>query len=152
MVHMTDSGGSTPLSYVRKEHCGLWIEFLDCIVDLYRIPREAAKFGEEAPPPLVLEKPNSCPLRDPENALPLALAAMVTSGRMEPDEAALAMRGDTEDDTSSETSGDDYGSELDESEAELEEELVDMLNHGPLKICDLSGAELNTYNSREIQL
>lgn len=111
LLHMTDCRGYLPLSYVRKDHWPVWIDFIDKMKDEYWPVIEQQQqtedntegmsstststcFLNEAPShrkklisALVDEKPNTRPLQDPINALPLDLATLVASGKIEPDEA-----------------------------------------------------------------
>ncbi|CAB9513974.1 ANK [Seminavis robusta] len=75
LFHMTDSRGAVPLSYVRREHWPLWIEFLESKKDLWWPP----KTEEDKPAPLIDVAPNECPIPEPENALSIELAGMVAS-------------------------------------------------------------------------
>ena len=132
LFHMTDSRGAVPLSYVRRDHWPLWIEFLESKKDEWWPVRTE----EDKPAPLVDVAPNERPVPEPANALSIELAGMVASGVMSPAEAALLMEGDDDDDeedSDDETSDDDQdvnsrdddddGSDDDEdSECEEEED------------------------------
>jgi hypothetical protein len=85
---MMDGGGNLPLTYVREDHHAAWNVFLGSILDIYWSPRDASS----SPPPLALLKANSRPVVNPGNALSLKLAKLVSSGRMEPEEAIEAQR------------------------------------------------------------
>jgi hypothetical protein len=87
LIRMMDCSGALPLSVIRKEQYGAWNTFLESILDIYWSPRDASSKSNQGPPPLALEKANSRPAGDPDNALSFELAALVSSGRMEPDEA-----------------------------------------------------------------
>jgi hypothetical protein len=89
LLHMMDSNGALPLSYVRKEQFGAWNAFLASILDKYWNRRDVLS-REQGPPPLALVKANSRPATDPEDALSYELAALVSSGRMEPGDAVEA--------------------------------------------------------------
>jgi hypothetical protein len=109
LIRMMDGSGALPLSYVRKEQYGAWNAFLASILNIYWNPRDAATC-DQGPPPLSLEKANSRPAADPELSLSFELAALVSSGRMEPEEAILAQieaDEDEEDDDSSFCTTDD---------------------------------------------
>ena len=88
LFHMIDARGHGPLNYVREEHWGQVIQFLDEHRDVYW-PKDADKKTKQAPPPLTLEPVNSRPVLNPANALSLELAKLVASGRMKPSEALL---------------------------------------------------------------
>jgi hypothetical protein len=117
LLHMQDAAGATPLSFVRKEQYGAWNEFLESILDTYFKPRDPS-VGPQGPPPLALEKSNSRPVPDPDNALPLALAALVSGGRMEPEEAIAAHNpaGDDEDSTWDDEDSDTDDIDFDDTE------------------------------------
>jgi hypothetical protein len=120
LLQLLDCRGSTPLSYVKKENYGLWIEFLESKLDRFFPRRDIDTEGEERPPPLTLRQPHSMPIPDPSHALPLEVAAMVANGRMEPEEALyLDDSSDDESSYDSEDGSDSYDS--DESEFDPEE-------------------------------
>ena len=125
LFFLADSRGSLPLDYVQPQHYGAWIQFLDSHKDEYWPVRSE----QEEPCPLALQGANTHPIPDPFNALTLELAAMVASGRMEPDEAVLLRHdesstedvwSDDEEDWSqpSENNNDDYDDILNENEME----------------------------------
>ena len=106
LFHMTDSRGAVPLSYVRREHWPLWIDFLESKKDEWWPPIA----GEDTPSPLLEVAPNERPIPEPANALSIELAGIVASGVMSPQEAALLQEEDEEDeveDSSDEESSDD---------------------------------------------
>jgi hypothetical protein len=113
LIHMMDAGGNRPLDYVRKDQYAAWNVFLGSVLDTYWSPCDASS-GNQGPPPLALVKANSQPVADPENALSLDLAKLVSSGRMEPEEAIEiqweAGEGETWDD------GDDYSTDSDDTD------------------------------------
>jgi ankyrin repeat protein len=133
LIHMQDSAGATPLSFIRADQYDAWIAFLASILDTYWKPRDAST-GVQGPPPLALEKSNSRPVPDPENALSLELAALVSGGRMEPGEAIAAYNPaeDDEDDTSWDDYDDDSDDDFDETEFDEKEfaELQELVNFG----------------------
>jgi hypothetical protein len=89
LIQMMDGSGALPLSYVRKEQYGAWNAYLSTILDIYWSPQDAST-RNQGPPPLALVKANSRPAEDPDNALSFELAALVSSGRMDPEEAIEA--------------------------------------------------------------
>ena len=138
LIHMQDAAGAAPLSFVRVEQYSAWNEFLESILDTYWKPRDASA-GLQGPPPLALEKSNSRQVPDPDNALPLELAALVSSGRMEPEEA-ITTNNPAEDDEDSTWDDDDSSDsddiDFDETECNFDEkefeELQDLMNFGLL--------------------
>jgi hypothetical protein len=138
LLHMQDASGATPLSFVRVDQYGAWNAFLESILDTYWKPRDAS-VGPQGPPPLALVKSNSRPVPDPDNTLSLELAALVSGGRMEPEEA-IAAQNPSEDDEDSTWDDDDEDSndidfdefvatEIDFDDKEFEE-LQDFVNFG----------------------
>jgi len=126
LFHMTDSRGAVPLSYVRREHWPLWIEFLESKKDDWW----PQKTEEDSPAPLIDVAPNERPIPGPINALSIELAGMVASGIMSPEEAALLQDdnigfadeseyGDDDDDEDDDGDSDD-DSDDDEEEFDLE--------------------------------
>jgi hypothetical protein len=134
LIHMQDGAGASPLSLVRANQYGAWNEFLESILDTYWKARDGSA-GVQGPPPLALEKANSRPVPDPENALSLELAALVASGRMEPDEAIAANNPEEEDDEDAtwdendDDSDDDSDDDIDFDEKEFQE-LQELVNFG----------------------
>jgi ankyrin repeat protein len=125
LLHLLDCRGAAPLSYVKKENYSRWINFLQTNVDMFWPRRDIGTEGEERPPPLTMRQPHSLPIPDPGHALPLEVAAMVSNGRMEPEEAVFL-----DDDSSDEDDDDDssYDSEDDssyDSEDENDDEMGD---------------------------
>lgn len=112
LFFMTDSRGAVPLSYVRKEHWSQWLQYLESKKEVYW-PRRS---GEEPAPVLSLQKPNTRPVPDPEQALTVELARMVANGRMTPAEA-MFLNSDIEDDESS--SSEDYESDDDDDDSDF---------------------------------
>ena len=85
LLHIVDCRGSSPLSYVKRDHWSKWIGFFESKKDVYWKPRNVQKDGEEGIPPLVAEAPHSRPIKDPAQAAPLQVAKQLASGTMEPD-------------------------------------------------------------------
>jgi len=87
LLHMADCRSSVPLSYARKEHWEQWIAFFESKKEEFWPVRSISQDGEQSPPPLTLEEPNSRRFPDPRHSLTRELAQMVVSGRMAPEEA-----------------------------------------------------------------
>jgi hypothetical protein len=105
LIRMMDGSGVLPLAYVRKEQYGAWNTFLASILDVYWNPRDASACNQ-GPPSLALEKANSRPAADHEHALSLELAVLVSSGRIDPEDAIEAQfeaDGDDEDESWADT-------------------------------------------------
>jgi len=109
-MHMTDCRGASPLSYVRKEHWGFWIEFLENKKDIFWPKRDLANEGEQEAPALAMLGASTQPLTTPSNALTLELADMVVSGKMQPEEAKFLQYDQGDGDTCDSS---DDGSEYD---------------------------------------
>jgi hypothetical protein len=110
LMHMTDCRGASPLSYVRKEHWGFWIEFLENKKDIFWPKRDLANEGEQEAPALAMLGASTQPLTTPSNALTLELADMVVSGKMQPEEAKFLQYDQGDGDTCDSS---DDGSEYD---------------------------------------
>jgi hypothetical protein len=164
LLHMKDAAGAAPLSFIRVEQYGAWNEFLESILDTYWKPRDASTAagcgGPQGPPPLALEKANSRPVPDPENALPLELAALVSSGRMTPDEAIAAHNNPAaEDDDENSTWDDDDSSSdstdnIDVDETEFDDETeFNLFDEKQLEeLQDLMNFGLSRQNKKEVSL
>jgi hypothetical protein len=133
LFYMTDSRGAVPLTYVRKEHWPLWIEYLESKKDTIWPTRDLKSDGEEQSPPLTLTGANSLPMADPEKALTVELAAMVASGKMKPEEAQFLKYDDTCETGSDDSEDDsDYDSDYDSDDDSMDESVMaDILNNYP---------------------
>lgn len=119
LLYLKDNCGATPLSYIPKDHWGMWIDFFYARRDVFW-PRRNKRFDAMAEgsrsgvcSPKMHEQPNSAPLPDPANALSLELASMVAAGKLSPDEAHFISSGgddDDEDGDSTTCSGSGYTS------------------------------------------
>lgn len=87
MLHLMDTRGAVPLTYVRKDHWPAWLKFLASKNNEYWPARNIKVHGEEEAPTLTLWPPNSRPIPEPKCGLTPEMAAMVASGKMEPCEA-----------------------------------------------------------------
>lgn len=92
LLNVVDCRGSSPLSYVKRDHWGKWIAYFQSKMEQYWSPRDVSAIGEQPPPPLCNERPNSRPIVDPPNATDLETAQKVASGSVEPEEL---IRGDS---------------------------------------------------------
>lgn len=86
LLHIVDCRGSSPLSYVKKEYWKEWIEFFKRKADTYWPPRDVSREGEQTPPTLVGAAAHSGPIVDPKNVIPLELATLISSGKLDPKE------------------------------------------------------------------
>jgi hypothetical protein len=137
MLFMTDSRGATPLAYVRKDHWAAWIEYLEVKKKHFWPVRDLQTLGEEGMPQLFATGPNSCPMVNPPGALTLQLAAMVSSGKMRPEEASYLKYEKREGSTAADLSIDDSDvdsdfdsdySDSDDDYSLYENEMADILN------------------------
>jgi hypothetical protein len=87
MIFMKDYTGALPLSYVRKGQYSMWIQYLETVLDVYWKPLHGKRHEVSA---LMFLQANTHPIPNPELALPIKLAKLVASGRMEPDQAMIA--------------------------------------------------------------
>jgi ankyrin repeat protein len=128
LIHMMDCTGTLPLSYVPKEQYGAWNTYLASILDTYWNPSDAST-SRQGPPPLALEKANSRPAENPEYALSVELALLVSSGKMKPEDAIEAqIEAETDDDetTLNDDDYDDYDYDDDDEVAFDDAELADL--------------------------
>jgi len=86
LLHIVDCRGSSPLSYVKREHWKEWIEFFKRKADTYWPVRDVSKEGEQPPPALAGASAHSGPISDPKNAIPVELATLIASGKLDPKE------------------------------------------------------------------
>jgi ankyrin repeat protein len=121
LLHLLDCRGAAPLSYIKKENYGKWMDFLEANVDTFWPRRDIGQEGEERPPPLTLRQPHSLPIPDPGHALPLEVAAMVSNGRMEPEEAIFLDDDSSDDDDDSDSDDSSYDSEEDDDSYDSDE-------------------------------
>lgn len=96
MLHMQDARGSLPLAYVHKDHWPVWVTFLESHRDVFwpLVVKAADQDTTDATPSTTVhaaafEPANSRPIPDPENALPIDLACLVASGRLDPAQVML---------------------------------------------------------------
>jgi hypothetical protein len=85
LLHVVDCRGSAPLSYVKQENWGEWMEFFDSQKDIWWPVRNVSLSGEEDPPELVSRAPHSLPLPDPKRAALCEVAKLISSGSVEPE-------------------------------------------------------------------
>jgi hypothetical protein len=85
LMNIVDCRGSSPLSYVKRDHWGDWIQFFDRVKEKFWSQRDLEKVGEEPPPDLVGKAPNSIHIPNPINCAGLEEAALVAMGKVEPE-------------------------------------------------------------------
>lgn len=90
LLYIQDARGSLPLSYVHKDHWPAWIDYLKSIKERFWKSRSVTLHGEQEPPELMLQAPNSRPLPDPNNALSPDLACLVAAGKIDPSAVMLS--------------------------------------------------------------
>jgi hypothetical protein len=138
LLHMKDARGSLPLSYVHKEHWPAWINFLESKKDVFWKPRFVAMEGEQGPPDLALQEPNTRPLPDPANALPADLACLVASGKIHPREVMLSVSDSYADDDYSESS------DRSSSDFDSDDDTEDDFSIGEIKVVKADKGKCNT--------
>ena len=84
LLHGMECRESAPLSYVKQENWGQWMEFLDGQKEV-RWPHRNTILVEEPPPPLVNKPPHLMSILDPPNAAYCALAKLISSGNNTPE-------------------------------------------------------------------
>ena len=107
LLCLSDCRGSTPLSYVRRNHWALWIGFLSAVVERYwpcilEEPKSSERSthdlednaGRESEwpkvPPRSLLRPNSHPIPDPQDSLSLEVLELLASGMLNPADVTKA--------------------------------------------------------------
>lgn len=110
LFHMTDARGCTPLDYIRKEHWTEWIEYLQQKKNDFW-PTDGAK----SRPELLQLPPNSRPVPNPTDALPINLAKMVAAGRMKPEEARILMEEESDEENDEDEDDEDNDKDSDSS-------------------------------------
>jgi hypothetical protein len=109
LLYMKDARGSLPFSYLHKDHWPVWKLFLDDMKDAY-FP-SLPEGQEQGPPKLAELPPNSLPVPDPKHALPHAMAALLSNGKMTADEIKMLLSADHEDSNTHEESDSCYSSD-----------------------------------------
>jgi hypothetical protein len=105
LLFLMDTRGNVPLDNVRKEDWETWIHFFRDRLDVYwAIP------GDPEPSPLMTKSVVRLPLADPENALPIDVAKLVASGRVQPGEALLLVANSDNESDCSQSDDDDSSS------------------------------------------
>jgi hypothetical protein len=79
LLCIKNNTGATPLELIPAEHYTAWTDFLESILDIYWIPLGRRRFGQIPSPALTDCQPNSRPIADPSNALPLVVARMLAN-------------------------------------------------------------------------
>jgi Ankyrin repeats (3 copies) len=128
LLQMTDCRGFLPLSYVRKEHWPAWIQFIESNKEAYfpsLLIEQSMHSTASTVCEFVEQSPDTRPLQDPSNALPLDLANMVASGAIKPEEAIYLRnrrmansKSDDEDSDDDDDEDDDDDSEYDSDDDE----------------------------------
>lgn len=87
LLFVVDARGSPPVEYLQKQFWSQWSSFILRKVDTYW-PQLAKG---QLPPvcPRAQQKPDSCPVPDPVDALSPKIARMVVSARLSPEEAII---------------------------------------------------------------
>eukprot|EP00591_Stephanopyxis_turris_P008927 CAMPEP_0195527662 /NCGR_PEP_ID=MMETSP0794_2-20130614/29509_1 /TAXON_ID=515487 /ORGANISM="Stephanopyxis turris, Strain CCMP 815" /LENGTH=453 /DNA_ID=CAMNT_0040658631 /DNA_START=312 /DNA_END=1673 /DNA_ORIENTATION=+ len=90
LLNIVDCRGSTPLAYVTKgENYRKWIEFFESVKDKYWPNRRDLLHteGEVPPPKLTALAPHTNVIPEPEHAASIKLAMLLSSGKMDVEEA-----------------------------------------------------------------
>jgi Ankyrin repeats (3 copies) len=117
MFYLADCRGSVPLQYVARDHWGEWIQWLEAHKDIYWPRRNRVTEGEVIPPPLTQLPPHSRAAYIPTNPLSPALAKMLVSGRMSPEEVEV-LRYELQENEEDEDDSDDDDDNNDEDDDE----------------------------------
>lgn len=115
LFHMTDARGAVPLEYVHVHHYQAWLEFLKEKADVYWPRRSIAEDGEQGPPGLVSQEPNTRPI--PLRTRPVA--TILAIGEVDKPMDDTEVESDTEYDSESDYTDSDEDSELSVDEDEM---------------------------------
>jgi hypothetical protein len=135
LMQLTDTRGSLPLDYIRREHWSEWLQWMAKNKERFW-PNK--RHGLESVPEatgLCTKAPHSNPIQDPTNALSLELARMVVCGKMTPIEARLLQQHDDEealsddDDECDSDDDDDCSDSEDEDDFGFDPEEMSQLIH-----------------------
>jgi hypothetical protein len=133
LLFVSDIRDTLPLSYAPRVTWDHWLRFLESKKEVFWPKRNGSSLESEKVPqnPLTLAGPNTCPIVDPPNALPLAIATMVATGRLSPDEALSLVNEDEDDESSVELNPEDIDDDV----------LEDFVANLPSSADSLSGTE-----------
>lgn len=129
LFSMKDVRGSTPLSYIRKEHWNEWLQFLESKKESYW-----PTTGDKTVPLILQEAAHSRSPPEPKEALTPQLATMVASGKMTPADARLLLE-DDDDETCTTDSA--YDSE----EEDASESAYDSSDYDDSDICSSESSD-----------
>ena len=85
LMNIDDCRGSSPLSYVKRDHWGAWIQFFERVKDQFWSHRDVKVVGEEPPPDLVGKAPNSITLGTSKDDPVLKDIESIAMGKVEPE-------------------------------------------------------------------
>lgn len=85
LMNIVDCRGSSPLSYVKREHWNDWVQFFDRVKDKFWSCRDVKSVGEEPPPELVGKAPNSVSLSLPRICAKIEDITLVAMGKVDPE-------------------------------------------------------------------
>ena len=85
LLHIVDCRGAAPLSYVKRENWGQWINFFEEQKAVWWPHRDVKTEGEEGPPSLSVKPPHSLPIANPPAAANIEDAKLLASGKKDVD-------------------------------------------------------------------
>eukprot|EP00522_Entomoneis_paludosa_P014074 CAMPEP_0172453312 /NCGR_PEP_ID=MMETSP1065-20121228/10693_1 /TAXON_ID=265537 /ORGANISM="Amphiprora paludosa, Strain CCMP125" /LENGTH=416 /DNA_ID=CAMNT_0013205491 /DNA_START=121 /DNA_END=1371 /DNA_ORIENTATION=+ len=89
LLFISDNRGCLPLSYLRESKWNEWTKYFMSRKETFWPERNMVMNGAEAAPPLTRLKPNTKPIPNPRDPLPLELARLVVKGQVAPMECAI---------------------------------------------------------------
>mmetsp|Transcript_7706 Transcript_7706/g.11710 ORF Transcript_7706/g.11710 Transcript_7706/m.11710 type:complete len:177 (-) Transcript_7706:60-590(-) len=85
LMNIVDCRGSSPLSYVKREHWNDWIQFFERVKEKFWSYRDVKSVGEEPAPELVGKAPNSITLTSPRTGAKIEDITLVAMGKIDPE-------------------------------------------------------------------
>ena len=85
LMNIVDCRGSSPLSYVKREHWNEWIQFFERVKEKFWSYRDVKSVGEEPAPDLVGKAPNSMTLTVPRTCAKIEEITLVAMGKIDPE-------------------------------------------------------------------
>lgn len=122
LLFVSDMREALPLSYAPRATWDKWLRFLESKKDVFWPKRnENVQIENLLLNPMTLAKPNTSPIVDPINALPLSVASVVATGKLDLDEVSILMSNELDDELSYEDDDDSDGFDLHDEENEVTE-------------------------------
>ncbi len=92
LMNIVDCRGSSPLSYVKREHWNDWVQFFERVKEKFWSYRDIKAVGEEPPPELVGKMPNSISLSVPKICAKVEDISLVAMGKVDPESIQIIQK------------------------------------------------------------